>query len=309
MKQNIFITGASGCVGHYILDLLLTNPDYELYLLVRKPQKLKFNYQDNPRAHIIRDDFENIKKHAALLQQMDCVIHAAAQWGGHEINLDHTRELLELLDPQKCRKVLYFSTASILDGNNRPIPEAETLGTNYIRSKYQLYKELPKFKIYPNITTLFLTWVFGGDKNHPFSHASSGLAGIKKWLWLIRFFTVDAAFHYIHAKDIAAITVHLLENPAQENEFVLGNAPISASQLIKEVSRYFNLKIYFQIPLSSSVIKTLAFLSGRKLHSWDLFCFEKKYFTHKTVNASSLGLTSKLDSVSGILDDLFKNPA
>ena len=37
---KIFITGITGCVGHYIFDLLVKNPDYELYLLVRDPARM-----------------------------------------------------------------------------------------------------------------------------------------------------------------------------------------------------------------------------------------------------------------------------
>jgi len=45
MKQeSIFITGASGCVGHYVVDQL--KKKYQLFLLVRNPEKLKYNPND-----------------------------------------------------------------------------------------------------------------------------------------------------------------------------------------------------------------------------------------------------------------------
>ena len=39
--KRIFITGASGCIGHYIVEFLIQNTHHELYLLVRNPDKLK----------------------------------------------------------------------------------------------------------------------------------------------------------------------------------------------------------------------------------------------------------------------------
>ena len=40
MPKKVFITGASGCVGNYLIEMLLAKTDYELYLLVRDRNKL-----------------------------------------------------------------------------------------------------------------------------------------------------------------------------------------------------------------------------------------------------------------------------
>ncbi|HEY9703288.1 MAG TPA: NAD-dependent epimerase/dehydratase family protein, partial [Allocoleopsis sp.] len=55
-QKRIFITGASGCIGHYICENLIQNTDYDLYLLVRNPQKLKFNYEFRPGVTILEGD-------------------------------------------------------------------------------------------------------------------------------------------------------------------------------------------------------------------------------------------------------------
>ncbi|MFC1571054.1 NAD-dependent epimerase/dehydratase family protein [Candidatus Margulisiibacteriota bacterium] len=302
--KKIFITGISGCVGHYLYDVLGNDPNYELYLFVRTPKNIKFDYKANPRVKLIHDDLNNIKKHAEIIRQMDYVIHLAAQWGGHQLNLDYSLDFFNLLDPAQCKKVIYFSTASILDQNNQPIEEARKFGTHYIRSKYDFLKKLPELRIYPNIITLFPTWVLGGDKNHPYSHASSGLREIEKWLWLVRFLTIDASFHFIHAADIAQIVKHLLENDTTKKELVLGNQLYTASQFIKEVCEFYNKKIYGQIPIPLSIVKPLASLTGHKLHSWDEFCLKKKYFQHQTVNADTFGLPANLKTVSQILSNM-----
>jgi nucleoside-diphosphate-sugar epimerase len=301
LSKKVFITGISGCVGHYLFDELSQNPEYELYLLVRNPKKLKFDYT---KATIIQDKLNDIKKHAELIRQMDYVIHLAAAWGSSELNYDYTLDLFNLLDPAQCKKVIYFSTASILNEKNQLLPEAEKLGTPYIRSKYRFYKKLPELKIYPNTITLFPTWVLGGDKNHPVSHASKGIIQARKWLWLIRFFTVEASFHFIHARDIARIVRFLLENETSEKNFVLGNKNITISRFLKETCRYFKKQVFFQIPIPLTPVRILALLTGHRLHSWDLFCFKKRHFQHKTVNARHFGLSSDLQTVDQILKDL-----
>jgi nucleoside-diphosphate-sugar epimerase len=302
--EKIFITGASGCVGHYLFDALIHNPNYQLNLLVRDLNKLKFNPYDFPNVTIVHDDLKNIEKHAALLKEIDYVIHLAADWGGNEGNYDYTLGLFKLLDHNKCKRVIYFSTASILGADNKPVEAAEIFGTHYIRSKYRAYKELPGLKIYPKVITLFPTWVLGGDETHPFSHASLGIIGLRGWLWLIRFIAVDASFHFIHAKDIALITKHLLENDVKEKEFILGNAPVTAREFIKETCHLFGLRVYFQILIPQSFVRILAFLTGRKLQPWDLYCFNRRHFTYDTVNAETFGLKFGLKTIRDALPSL-----
>lgn len=303
MRQKIFITGASGCVGHYLFDNLADDPNYELHLLVRDPSKLKFDHRFYPNVFIIKDDLSNIGIYAELIKQMDYVIHAAADWGGNEGNYDYTLSLFRLIDPHRCKKVIYFSTASILGPNNQPLDEAEKFGTHYIRSKYRVYKKLPSLEIHPKIITLFPTWILGGDDCHPYSHATQGIIGMKRWLWLIRFFTVDAHFHYIHAWDIAHIVKYLLNNEVKENNYVLGNEPVSASEFIRSVCDFFAKKVYFQVPLGLPLVKFLAAITGHRLHPWDRYCFERRQFVYRTVNTETFGIESSLKTVKEILSD------
>ena len=304
MKKKVFITGISGCVGHYLYDALAEDPTYELYLLVRNPQKLRFDPNANPNVTVIQDDFDNIEKHSDLIRKMDHVVHLAAAWGTAELNYEHSLAFFNLLDPRQCKKVIYFSTASILGPDNHLLKEAEKYGSRYILSKYRFYKKLPELRIYPNVVTLFPTWVLGGDAKHPYSHAGSGIVQLRKWLWLLRFFTVDVSFHYIHARDIAGIVKHLLDTESQEKNYVLGNPAITADQFIKEACRYSGLPVHFQFKITLPLIKALSLLSGKALRSWDLFCLEKRYFTHRTVDAAHFGLRSDLRTVEQILKDL-----
>lgn len=306
--MKLFITGISGCVGHYVFDELIANPEYQLYLLVRDVKKLRFQHQNNSRITILQGDMISIKKHAAVLAEMDALVHIAADWGGNQSNCELTLEMFNCLDPKRCQKVITFSTASILGDDNRPNPLAETIGTHYIRGKYQLYKQLPGLAIYPKIITLFPTWVLGGDQTHPYSHAASGILGLAKWLKLIRFFTVDATFHFIHARDIARITKFVLENPVKEKDFILGNEPISASHFLREVCNYFRVPVFFQLPIPAWLVKGLAKLLRKELHPWDIYCFEKKHFVYKTVNARFFGLPADLENPAAVIHSLAGSP-
>ncbi|WP_310413618.1 NAD-dependent epimerase/dehydratase family protein, partial [Chamaesiphon sp. OTE_8_metabat_110] len=46
--MRILVTGASGCVGHYISETLIQNTDHELFLFVRNPVKLQVDIKARP---------------------------------------------------------------------------------------------------------------------------------------------------------------------------------------------------------------------------------------------------------------------
>jgi len=298
MKAKVFITGITGCVGHYIFDLLIKNPEYELYLLVRNPKKMM---RDLSGVRVIQDELKNIKNHEDLLAQMDYVVHAAAGWGETEANDEYTLNFFNLLNPEKVKKVIYFSTASILGSDNKLVPGLDKIGTSYIKGKFRCHRQLPKLKIYDKIITLYPTWVLGGSKNHPYSHATEGIKSAVKWLWLVRFFTFDLSFHFIHAADIALIVDYLLKNETKEKNYVLGNQLITATELIKQICRFFHKRVYFMIKISSSLVKLLA---GRRLSDWDRYCLDKKDFSYGVVNPEAFGLKSNYNTLSEILDSL-----
>lgn len=250
--KRIFITGASGCIGHYLAEALIEETDHELFFLVRNPDKLKFNYHHRDGLHLLKGDLQEIEQYSDLLKTIDVAILAATTWGGieetNQINVIKTLALIKLLDPQRCEQVLYFSTASILNQNNEPLREAGEIGTTYIRSKYDCYTQLSQLEISPKITTLFPTLVLGGDENKPYSHLYEGLPEVLKWIDLIRWFKADGSFHFIHAKDIAQVVKYLVEHPlTSEKTIVLGNQRTTVNEAIKKYQVICTKKFIFRL--------------------------------------------------------------
>lgn len=315
--KRIFVTGASGCIGHYIAEALIQETEHELFLLVRNPDKLQFDYQARSGVNILQGNLQQIEEFSELLhQEIDVAILAATAWGGteeaYEINIVKTLTLLKLLDPQICEQVIYFSTASILDRHNQLLPEAGQLGTDYIRTKYQCCSQLSQLPIADRITALFPTLVFGGDKNKPLSHLSSGWSEVVKWIDLIRWLKADGSFHFIHARDIAQVVRYLVENPpnlsvdwGQEKlvrKIVLGNAPVTANQAIEEICNYLNKKIYLRIPLSIELINLLIKIFRIQMDSWSRFALDYRHFVHQNpVNPASFGLDNYCSTVTDIM--------
>jgi nucleoside-diphosphate-sugar epimerase len=288
MSQRILVTGASGCIGHYIADALIQQTSHELFLLVRDSRKLKVDCNTRPGVTVLEVNLHEIDRLRGFLKTIDSTVLTAAAWGGtqetFDINVAKTTRLMELLDPQRCQQVIYFSTASILNRHHQVLKQAGQIGTDYIKSKYICYQQLSRLTIAPRITTLFPTLVFGGDANKPYSHLSAGLSEVTRWINLIRFFRADGSFHFIHARDIAQIVLHLLEYPPapdQPRQLVLGNPRLTADEAVEEACAYLHKHIFFRIPLSPQLAELFIVLFRIQMAAWDRFCLTYRHFTYR----------------------------
>lgn len=308
-SKRIFVTGASGCIGHYVVEALIQETNHELYLLLRNPEKLKVDYRARPGITILQADMREIEQFSSLLKTMDSAVLIATAWGGpeevYDVNVVKTLRLMNLLDPETCEQVIYFSTASILDRQNRLLKEAGEIGTDYIRSKYTCYRQMANLAIAPKITTLFPTLLLGGDSNKPQSHISSGIPQVEQWLWLLRFLQADASFHFIHGKDIAQIVRHLIDYPptaTDSRQLVLGNQPVTVNQAIEESCTYLNKRIFFRIPLTLGLANLIIRLFRIRMAAWDRFSMNYRHFTHQTVvNPETFGLPTFCATFTDVL--------
>lgn len=337
---KIFITGASGCIGHYVTEALIQQTDHELYLLLRNPNKLQINVEGRSGIHLLEGDLRELDRFQDLLSTVDVAILIATAWGGdetYEINVTQTIQLVKRLQAGKCRQILYFSTESILDQNNHLLPQAGELGTDYIRTKFICFQELEQFvqeaqgmqearsacnisRAPLQITALYPTLVFGGDGTKPYSHLTSGLPEILRWLWLIRFFRADASFHFIHGADIAQVVVHLVQHPPLQHpplqhplqsapadrsihKLVLGNAPITVDHAIEAICAYYKLRLYFRIPLYIWLAQLFIRVFNIQMADWDRFCLQYRHFVHADpVNPATFGLPPQAGTIAALLD-------
>lgn len=316
--KRIFMTGASGCIGHYMAESLIQHTDHELFLLVRDPAKLRFDTQARPGIHLVQGDLLDIERQASLLKTMDGAILAATAWGGaqesFETNVSKTQVLINSLDPDRCEQVIYFSTASILGRDHHPLPEAGELGTDYVRTKYQCFQTLKNLALAPKITVLFPTLVAGGDPHKPYSHFTGGIRDLIKWAGLVRWFRADGSFHFIHSYDIAQVVTYLVQHPPAPSPltaagelqpdrlWVLGNEPWTVDQAIGDMCAYVGKRIYFQINLNMTWANFFIKVFRIQMAAWDRFCLRYRHFRYENpINPRTLGLESFCPTLTDVL--------
>ena len=315
--RRILVTGASGCIGHYISEALfqqVEQSDDELFLVIRDPSKFKLPLPQNARVQVIQADLRDVDGLRDLLATIHCAVLVATGWGDPELDVTKTLELIQALGPH-CQQVIYFSTASLLGREGTVLPEAEQLGTDYIRAKAQCYRKLLALKLDFPVLTLFPTLVVGGDHTKPYSHLSAGLPEVMKWAGLLRFLKTDGSCHFIHAKDIATVVVQLIQHPEQAAEtvkgtakgkMILGNPAITVNEAIAEICRAAHKSIYFQLNLTPWLTEGLIRAFRIQMGAWDYFCLSYRHFCYPNpVSPQTFGLANAYPTLSDILSSAF----
>jgi dihydroflavonol-4-reductase len=146
--MKIFVTGATGFVGHHIAKAL-ADQGANLRLLVRKSSKLS-NLEGIPGDTVI-GDLAKPDSYAPALEGCEAVMHVAADYRlwirdpdtMYRANVDGTRDLLKLAREARVRRVVYtssvatmaFRTDGIVVNEDTPVTIDDMVG-HYKRSKF-----------------------------------------------------------------------------------------------------------------------------------------------------------------------------
>ena len=321
-QPRILITGASGCVGQHLAQLLYRDTNARLLLWLRDPAKLKAVPANDPRIELLVGDLRDVAPHRAAIASAQRIIHTATAWGdperAHQVNVVAVKELLAAADPAVLEQVIYFSTASLLDRQLQLLPEAAECGTEYIQTKALCLQQLEAHPLAERIVAVFPTLVFGGrvDGGGPFptSYLTAGLAEAARWLWLARFLRAEASFHFIHAADIARVCAHLASRPQGPNpepnqgavrRLVLGQAPVTVNGTVNALCRWRRTwQPPFGLDLQGWLIEGLIKLLRIEVNAWDRFSIRQRHFVHEPVSPPErFGLVSHAPTLESVFAD------
>ncbi len=146
--MRIFLTGATGFVGHHVARSL-ADQGAELRLLVRRSSNLQ--HLEGIPGDTVVGDLARPESYAPALQGCDAVVHVAADYrlwirdpdSMFRVNVDGTRDLLRLAREAHVPRVVYtssvatmhFRTDGIIINEDTPVSLADMVG-HYKRSKF-----------------------------------------------------------------------------------------------------------------------------------------------------------------------------
>ena len=307
MRLNaVFLTGATGCVGRYILMQLLEQRIDLIYLLVRNPLRLPESLRNHVRIRILIGSLENIECFSHELAQVQVLIHAAVTWGGEATfaaNVDAVFAMIRLLNPERCIRIFYFSTASLLGSASQLTPRSLFAGTDYIRSKAVCHIRLQQSIWRDKIYCVYPTVVLGGDAEHPFSAAGQGLYQLFFWMRWLRFVQIDGYFHWIHARDIARLIIHWIAVSPPEQHLVLGNAAVTVDEALNVFRRYAGFTNRITLSLKPHLFWLTALLHTQ-MSDWDRYSLRHRFLTYSCWNPQKAGLEPGCESLEQMLLEL-----
>ncbi len=295
--KRVLLTGATGCVGHCLARAILRETSHELWIAARDPGRLRLDLPAAPRARALRLDLDDPGGWPPEIGDVDCAVLAAAAWGGPAawtVNLDSLQALAARLDPERTERIVFFSTASVLDNDGSMLEAASRIGTDYIRSKYEATRWLRDSPWGERTTFLFPTLVIGGEDGFPSSHFAGLLRQAARWAVLMRFFRVDGRFHIIHAAHAAAVARHCIDHASASEAgrwLVLGRPALTADDAARQFCAHLGQRPFLRLTLRDWMAQSLIRLFRIQMSDWDRFCMEKRDLRYdRAVDPASFGL-------------------
>jgi dihydroflavonol-4-reductase len=243
--MKVFLTGATGFVGHHVAKALAAE-GADLRLLVRKTSKLS-NLEGIPGDTHIGDlaDPESLKP---ALEGCDAVVHVAADYRlwirdpqtMYRANVDGTRDLLRLAREAGVPRFVYtssvatmhFRTDGIVINEDTPVSLADMVG-HYKRSKFLAEQEAIKAaEAGQQVIILNPTTPIGPNDSKP---TPTGRIFVD---FLNRKFPayVDTGLNLVDVAEVARAHVIALTRGTPGRRYILGGENLSLKQILDKMS-------------------------------------------------------------------------
>ena len=150
--KKIFITGADGYVGSYLVPELL-NEYYHFKLLIFSNNPHKF--LDSDKINILHGDLRDRDFIIKSVRGCDVIIHLGAIVGSYdltknmEINYEGTKNLIEACNLHNIRRFIFISSVSAVRRAQGPYGQSKKLAEkSVIESGFEIMNLLPTSHAY-----------------------------------------------------------------------------------------------------------------------------------------------------------------
>jgi dihydroflavonol-4-reductase len=243
--MRIFLTGATGFVGHHVAKALAAE-GANLRMLVRKTSNLN-NLEGIP-GETVAGDLARPESFAPALEGCDAVVHVAADYRlwirdpdtMYRANVDGTRDLLKLAREAKVRRVVYtssvatmhFRTDGIVINEDTPVSLADMVG-HYKRSKFMAEQQaIAAAQDGQQVIILNPTTPIGPNDAKP---TPTGRIFVD---FLNRKFPayVDTGLNLVDVTEIARMHVTALTMGQPGRRYILGGENLTLKQILDKMS-------------------------------------------------------------------------
>jgi dihydroflavonol-4-reductase len=243
--MRIFLTGATGFVGHHVAKALAAE-GADLRMLVRKSSKL--SNIEGISGDTVVGDLANPKSFAPALEGCDALVHVAADYrlwvrdpdAMYRANVDGTRDLLRLAREAGVPRVVYtssvatmaFRTDGIVVNEDTPVSIRDMVG-HYKRSKFMAEQQaIAAAQDGQHIMILNPTTPIGPNDAKP---TPTGRIFVD---FLNRHFPayVDTGLNLVDVSEVARTHVAALTTGKPGRRYILGGENLTLKQILDKMS-------------------------------------------------------------------------
>lgn len=264
----VFVTGATGLIGSYLL-MELAKKGESIRAMIRKNSSLKavqnlFDLhslsQEFQQIEWVEADLESIPKLIECLQGIETIYHTAAHVGFddrfrrdiHKVNSEGTENLVNLAISEQVSNFVYVSSISVLDNspNEKMITENSKWDPEKPHSEYAISKKKGEMNVWRgsqeglNVLVVYPSVVIGSLDGQRASERIFKLAYHKNA------FATEGKTGYVDVRDVARIMVELVEAQKWNQGYILNSGERSFVDIFNYLRTKKNLKPIQAVSLS-----------------------------------------------------------
>lgn len=244
MSGRIFVTGATGFIGTYLLRRLVAS-DQPVRVLARRPNALPPDLRD--RVEMVVGDVRRRDALARGIRGAHTVLHLAAfarAWSPNlkdfvSVNVDAVRTLLELAEAERVAHLVHVSTILTLP----PFRLAPINGRSQRATPYERTKRQGEALVHAYVTTgrhaviVHPTRVYGPGPLHDANGVTKAIDLYLRGRLRVRLADRDVLGNYVHADDVAAGIALAATRGRAGAHYILGGENASFRQLLDLAAR------------------------------------------------------------------------
>jgi dihydroflavonol-4-reductase len=258
-NMKYFITGATGFIGTHLVDRLVEN-GHEVIALTRD----RSNAEHLPESvTVVEGDITEKETFRSAIEGVDGVFHLAAwyqvgpgPWNAEKaerINVEGTRNVLELMDELNVPKGVYVSTVGVYGNTGGKYVDESYRSPNsfpsvYQQTKWQAHYEVAEPMIEDGLPLVIATLgaIYGpGDKDYGGTPRTAFQGHLQQDIPML---PSDFVLPWDHVEDTAANLVRAMEKGTPGEEYSIANEPRSVAEVLELVENLTDIPAPRAVP-------------------------------------------------------------
>jgi dihydroflavonol-4-reductase len=248
----IFITGANGLVGSFIVRKLLSN-NYRVKALKRENSDLSLLEGVSDKIEWVNGDICDIKLIDQSLEGIETVIHTAAIVSFapqlknlmFQVNVEGTANVVNSALKSKVKKFIHISSVAALGRkkNQQVIQESSFWEDSSYNSNYAKSKYLAELEVWRGMEEGLDGFILNPSVILGPGNWDSGSTKIFKYIWKENPFYSGGSMNFIDVRDVSNILLRLMEeNKGNKERFILNSLSMSYKDLFYSIADTMNKK-------------------------------------------------------------------